>query len=381
MQGGKGHDVTSERKESTADNEILWKEACGRMKQENKGSVAYTNSFFYKSFEWSDLLPLGVNYYQILDIGRDSSESEIKKAYRKLALKYHPDKNKSEEAEDKFKEIGEAYEVLSDEDKKRVYDMYGEDGLHSSRNGRGSRSSGGFSDLFFGGVNGGSFGAPFPRPLWPPCRKSLLFCLFYAARNSLLRLSLFSRNNGDVKTTTYSSSDGSTVHITRTVIGNDGSVRREMRFRATSPPGSRGRPDGKRATQRSNSLHRPSPSSSTSSRVRRAASTKRPVPDGRETTKTKGSSSTNSSNNNSLNSSTSSSKYRGTSRTSQQSPVSCPLCDLPFSRSEIQIHAATCEGSGEDISIVECPICNQKYPESVIQRHAASCGGRSICVK
>uniref|UniRef100_A0A0K2TCD7 J domain-containing protein n=2 Tax=Lepeophtheirus salmonis TaxID=72036 RepID=A0A0K2TCD7_LEPSM len=354
---------------------------------------------------------MGKDYYQILDIGRDSSESEIKKAYRKLALKYHPDKNKSEEAEDKFKEIGEAYEVLSDEDKKRVYDMYGEDGLHSSRNGRGSRSSGGSTSVpqfhrnfsfhpsdpfelfrsFFGGVNGGSFEHhsldPFGLHAGSPFSSAS-----FMQHATPFSDSLFSRNNGDVKTTTYSSSDGSTVHITRTVIGNDGSVRREMRFRATSPPGSRGRPDGNAqpskpsshaptttttptvTPRRSNSLHRPSPSSSTSSRVRRAASTKRPVPDGRETTKTKGSSSTNSSNNNSLNSSTSSSKYRGTSRTSQQSPVSCPLCDLPFSRSEIQIHAATCEGSGEDISIVECPICNQKYPESVIQRHAASCG-------
>ena len=63
------------------------------------------------------------DYYKILNINKNSKEEDIKKAYRKLAIKYHPDKNKNnKESENKFKEINEAYEVLSDENKKRNYD-------------------------------------------------------------------------------------------------------------------------------------------------------------------------------------------------------------------------------------------------------------------
>ena len=66
------------------------------------------------------------NYYNILDINKNASMSDIKKAYKKKALKYHPDKNKnSKESEKKFKEISEAYEVLSDPSKRKMYDMYG----------------------------------------------------------------------------------------------------------------------------------------------------------------------------------------------------------------------------------------------------------------
>ena len=70
------------------------------------------------------------DYYEILGVGRDASDAELKKAYRKLAMKYHPDRNKEAGSEEKFKELSEAYEVLSDTDKRRVYDQYGHDGLH-----------------------------------------------------------------------------------------------------------------------------------------------------------------------------------------------------------------------------------------------------------
>lgn len=72
---------------------------------------------------------MGKDYYRVLGVARRASDDEIKKAYRKLALKYHPDKNQTPGAEEKFKEIGEAYDVLSDPKKKQVYDTYGEDGL------------------------------------------------------------------------------------------------------------------------------------------------------------------------------------------------------------------------------------------------------------
>ena len=69
------------------------------------------------------------DYYDILGVSRDASKEDIKRAYRRLALKYHPDRNKSKEAEEKFKEISEAYAVLSDEEKRRQYDMYGHAGI------------------------------------------------------------------------------------------------------------------------------------------------------------------------------------------------------------------------------------------------------------
>ncbi|KAF8791980.1 DnaJ subfamily B member 2 like protein [Argiope bruennichi] len=72
-----------------------------------------------------------VDYYAALELSRNATTQEIKQAYRKLALKWHPDKNldKKEEAERMFKEINEAYEVLSDEKKRRIYDQYGKEGL------------------------------------------------------------------------------------------------------------------------------------------------------------------------------------------------------------------------------------------------------------
>ena len=72
----------------------------------------------------------GKDYYKILGVSKSASQEEIKKAYRKLALKYHPDRNKDDkDAESKFKEISEAYAVLSDSDKRKQYDMFGADGF------------------------------------------------------------------------------------------------------------------------------------------------------------------------------------------------------------------------------------------------------------
>lgn len=70
------------------------------------------------------------DFYEILGVSRDASDAELKKAYRKLAIKYHPDKNPDDkEAEEKFKEAAEAYEVLSNADKRAKYDRYGHAGL------------------------------------------------------------------------------------------------------------------------------------------------------------------------------------------------------------------------------------------------------------
>lgn len=72
-----------------------------------------------------------VDYYATLELTKTATTQEVKQAYRKLALKWHPDKNleRKDEAEQKFKEINEAYEVLSDDKKRKIYDQYGKEGL------------------------------------------------------------------------------------------------------------------------------------------------------------------------------------------------------------------------------------------------------------
>ena len=82
---------------------------------------------------------MGKDYYSILNVSKTATSDEIKKAYRKLALKYHPDKNKgSKAAEEKFKEVAEAYEALIDPQKRDIYDRYGEEGLKNNVGGAGA---------------------------------------------------------------------------------------------------------------------------------------------------------------------------------------------------------------------------------------------------
>ena len=101
-------------------------------------------------------LPPDAGYYQLLGVSKSASEAEINKAYKKLAIKYHPDKNPSDKelAEENFKKVSEAYEVLSNKEKRQTYDQFGKKGLDSSGMGGGGFSRGQAEEIFaqfFGG--------------------------------------------------------------------------------------------------------------------------------------------------------------------------------------------------------------------------------------
>ena len=104
------------------------------------------------------------DYYEVLGVARDASETDIKKAFRRLARELHPDVNPGPDAEEQFKEAAEAYEVLSDAERRATYDRYGRDGLRSSGYSSNFEGFGSINDIFeafFGGGGAGGFGSMF----------------------------------------------------------------------------------------------------------------------------------------------------------------------------------------------------------------------------
>ncbi|UCD45646.1 MAG: molecular chaperone DnaJ [Candidatus Bathyarchaeota archaeon] len=125
------------------------------------------------------------DYYEVLGVDRSASQNEIKKAFRKLAFQYHPDRNKQPDAEEKFKEVSEAYAVLSDNEKKQQYDMFGHAGISGRYSAEDIFRGANFRDIFtefgfgddilgriFGGLFGGGFGFNFQRAQTGPRRGS-----------------------------------------------------------------------------------------------------------------------------------------------------------------------------------------------------------------
>jgi len=119
-----------------------------------------------------------MSYYEVLEVSKDCSGAELKKSYRKLAMKYHPDRNPDDkEAEEQFKIVNEAYQVLSDEEKRAIYDRYGKEGLKGQGMGGGFGGGGmdDFMDIFnsmFGGSGG--FGGGFGHARRDPSQKYAL---------------------------------------------------------------------------------------------------------------------------------------------------------------------------------------------------------------
>ena len=120
------------------------------------------------------------DYYEVLGIDRSADAETMKKAYRKMAKTYHPDLHPGDaEAEAKFKEVNEAYDVLSDDQKKQIYDQYGHEGLDPS-SGMGGGGFGGFGDVdlgdIFGSFFGGAFGGGGARRNAPQTSRIIISC-------------------------------------------------------------------------------------------------------------------------------------------------------------------------------------------------------------
>ena len=107
-------------------------------------------------------MPEKKDYYEVLGVPKDSSEKDLKGAYRKLAMKYHPDRSEEPDAEEKFKELSEAYAVLSDPEKRKKYDQLGHEGINSQYSQEDLFRGVYFEDLLkdfgFGGAGGGERG-------------------------------------------------------------------------------------------------------------------------------------------------------------------------------------------------------------------------------
>src|SRR5581483_4307989 len=175
------------------------------------------------------------DYYEILGVNRDASDEEIKKAYRKLAMKYHPDRNPDKpKAEEQFKEVKEAYQILSDAGKRAAYDQYGHAGVDASAAGMGAGAAGagfgGFADAF-SDIFGDIFGAGRTRSnvyRGADLRYNLEISLEEAARGTETRIRIPAMEQCD--TCHGSGAKPGTEPVTCPTCGGHGQVRMTQGF-------------------------------------------------------------------------------------------------------------------------------------------------------
>ena len=177
------------------------------------------------------------DYYDVLGVGKNATEQEIKRAHRKLAKQYHPDVNKEASAEAKFKEIQEAYEVLNDSQKKSTYDQFGHAGMEGMNGAGGGGGFGGFEDIFEGMFGGGGFSgfgggrSANSARRGADLEKSLVVTFEEAAFGAKKEITVNreeectkcagsgARSKADVKTCTQCSGSGRVVGVQNTILG------------------------------------------------------------------------------------------------------------------------------------------------------------------
>ena len=200
------------------------------------------------------------DYYEVLGVERGVSEAELKKAYRRLAMKHHPDRNPDDKAsEDKFKEANEAYEVLSDAGKRAAYDQYGHAGVDQSMGGGHPGGGANFSDIFgdvfsdfFGGAAGGRGGRGGAQR-GSDLRYTLELDLEEAVRGTTVTIRVPTLVN--CKTCEGSGAKKGTSPVTCTTCGGIGQVRMQQGFFSVQQTCPRCHGNGKMITEPCGSCH------------------------------------------------------------------------------------------------------------------------------
>lgn len=179
------------------------------------------------------------DFYEILSVSKTATDAEIKKAYRKLAMKYHPDRNDGgAEAEEKFKEVKEAYEILSDGQKRAAYDQFGHAGVDQSMGGGRGQQAGGFGDIFgdvfndiFGGSSGGRQGGGYRGA---DLRYHLEMTLEDAVSGKTVEIQIPTKKT--CQTCNGTGAKPGTKPVTCTTCGGHGQVRMQQGFFSVQQP-------------------------------------------------------------------------------------------------------------------------------------------------